>query len=80
MHVEKRIERTWCSGRTGGEARENARPIWGGAASFLPSLWLPTLQRADDQQHHQQINPHFQAEETTEKIVPLKNLILRGFT
>lgn len=49
--------------------------------SFLSSLRLPTLQRADDDQHHhQQINPHFRAEETTEKIVPLKNLILCGFT
>lgn len=48
--------------------------------SFLPSLQIPTLQRADDQQHHQQINPHFWAEETTEKIAPLKNLILCDFT
>lgn len=36
----------------------------------LPSLWLPTLQRADDQQYNHQIKPLFWAEEMTEKAVP----------
>jgi len=32
------------------------------------------------QRHHERINPHFPAEEITEKIVPLNNFILYGFT
>lgn len=47
--------------------------------SFLSSLPSGSA-LSNQQQHHQQINPHFSAEEISEMIVRLKNLILQGFT
>lgn len=41
---------------------------------FLPSLWLPTLQCADDQQYNHQIKPPFWAEGTAEKDSAFKEL------
>lgn len=45
--------------------------------SFLSSLPSGSP-LSNQQQHHQQINPHFSAEETSETIVRLKNLILQS--